>query len=355
MTIWEWIQDFEHLAELRGDRERIYLARIHSEAYQHRQEDPDRMLARLTEGRSLALRLEEPWWVAFFDHWIVETYIYYKDDYRDIIDQAVRLTLETRKPMYDGYPLRFAIWCNLVAAYLCVDPVGYQEQVREAIAYLGAQVPPEGSDRYLYQARRHWFAYETGRFDEAHQLALEELTMAQTDPDRYTGRHHEVDTYKALCWIAYRRGDWECLEECATVGEERARAIQYRYELALFLLWRAACARRTHREEESRGWFRQGVAQMARLGQLPSESYFDAVAEYHTLGENLQAAWKTRERELEVIRDRGQLAYECQVRVKRVLLLRQMGQPTADEERAAHEAASRLRAPEFYLRRLREA
>ena len=35
--------------------------------------------------------------------------------------------------------------------------------------------------------------------------------MADTEPDRHLAAHHEVDTYKALCRIAFRKGDWPAL------------------------------------------------------------------------------------------------------------------------------------------------
>src|SRR5437879_11182497 len=114
-----------------------------------------------------------------------------------------------------------------------------------------------------------------GQLDEALRLALEELAMCDGDEDAHTARHHEVDTYKALCWVAYRQRDWAALAGYAAAGEERAREIGYRYELSLFLLWRALCARRDGGAEEARRLCRQGTSTMARLGQPPGESYFD--------------------------------------------------------------------------------
>ncbi len=352
VTIWDWIHDFEEQAREAGDAQRVRLTTIHSQAYDHRQTDPDRMLSTLHEGRRLAMALREPWFVAFFDHWITETFIYYKDDYREVIDHAVRLTLEMRKPIFDQCPLRFGVYCNLVAAYLCVDPRGYARAIREALDYLATLVPPEGGDRYLLQARRHWFAYELGEFDEANRLALEELEMADGDPDRHTARHHEIDTLKALCWVAFRRHDWTALANHADLGEECARAMEYRYELSQFLLWQALIAAREGRRDEAKRLCRQGTHQMARLGQPPGESYYDALAAYHEVGGDLLAAWVVRERELTTSVGKGQLAYESQVRIKRVRLLRRMGRDINEEEAAAREAIAKVREPEWYLRDL---
>lgn len=355
MTIWDWIHEFELQALAAGDGERLRMARLHSLAYSFRQSDPDRMLAVLEDGRRTAVALQEPWWVLFFEHWKLETYIYYKDDYRTVIDLAVRLTLELRRPVYDAYPLRFGIYCNLVAAYLCVDPRGYAAAIRQALDFLQAQAPPEGGDRYLLLARRHWFAYEIGDLDEAERLATDELAMADADPDRHTARHHEVDTLKAMCWIAFRRGSWTVLADYAQTGEERARVIGYRYELALFLLWRAVVAARDHRGDEARRFCRQGTALMARIGQPPGESYYDALAAYHEANDDLPAAWDVRCRELETTIDKGQLAYEAQVRIKRVRLRVRLGLPHTEEATAAAAAVAKLRAPDWYRQALQRA
>jgi hypothetical protein len=349
MSIWSWIREFEREAAAAGDRDRMLLAQLHGEAYGHRQHDPDRMLALMEQGRRLAVALSEPWWVLFYEHWKVETLIYYKDDYRQVIDLAVKSTLELRKPGFEHFPLRFGVYCNLVAAYLCVDPRGHTESIRSALDYLATQVAPGSGDRYLLQARRHWFAYEMGRLEEADALALEELAMAESDPDRHTALHHEVDTWKALCWIAYRRGDWQALADRACAGEEQARLLDYQYELALFLLWQAACERRAGQEDRARRLARQGAARMARLGQPPGESYFDAVAAYHELAQDYETAWKERCRELTNAAGKGQLAYECLIRLKCVRLLLKRNQPVLEEAEAAREAAAKLRAPQWYL------
>jgi hypothetical protein len=355
MNVWEWVFEFEARARAGGDAARLRLTQAHREAYARRQSDPDRMLALLEEGRALALRLNEPWWVLFYDHWRVEALIYYKDDYREVVDLAVRAVLEARKPAYERHPLRFAVWCNLVAAYLCVDPRGHAGAIRTALDYLGTQVPAEGGDRYLLQARRHWFAYELGDLGAARALALEELALADADPDRQLATHHEVDTHKALCRIAFRAGDWPALDEHAAAGEEKARSVRYRYEVALFLVWRALGARREGREEEARRLFRQGTAQMGRLGQPPDDTYYDAVCLYHELGGQLLAAWRARERHLVQAAGRGQRAAEAECRVKRCRLLRRMELPAEAEAEAARAAARRLRDPSWYLGELERA
>lgn len=350
MNVWDWIREFEWQARSRGDDRRARLTHYHPEAFQYRHTEPDRMLALLEEGRRLGRSLGEPWWVLFFDHWRVETLIYYKEDYTSLLDLAVQATLELRKPPLEQHPLRFAIYCNLVAAYLCIDPRGYVSAIQQALDYLHKEVPAEGEEKYLLIARRHWFAYELGRLEEANRLALEELALTDADPDRWIALHHSVDTYKTLCRIAHRRDDWSALMGYARAGEEVARnqGTKYPYELAAFLLAQALWSRHEGREEEAKRLYRRATAQMGRLGKAGDSSYYDALCAYHELGGQLTHALRARDRELEEIRGKGQLAYECECRLKRCRLVRKMGLPLEEEAQAVRIAMKRLREPSWY-------
>jgi hypothetical protein len=349
MTVSEWIDEFERAAELAGDRERLRLVRLHPRAYRHRQTDPDRMLDLLEEGRQLARRLREPWWELFYEHWKLETLIYYKDDYRNVVEMGVKATLELRKPGYEGHPLRFGVWCNLVAAYLCVDPRGHADSVRQALDYLATEVPADGEERYLLQARRQWFADEMGDIEQARRLALEELAMCDGDSDRDTAEHHEVNALAMLAWMDYRRGDWVSVARWAEAGEQRSREIAYSYELGQFLLWRAVVARHGGDEGPGRRLFRRGEATLRRLRQSMGELYYDAASAYHELASDFEKSWQVRERELKTTVGKNQIAYEARVRLKRVRLLMRMGRPTDDESGEVRRAASLLRQPEWYL------
>jgi len=352
MNVWEWVDEFEGRAQATGDEQRLRLVSLHPEAYSLRHTNPDQMLALCEEGRRLALGLHEPWWSLFYEHWAIETCIYYKDDYRHLLDRVVRATLECRKPIYDQHPLRFNVWCNLVAAYLCIDPRGHAEQVRQALDYLESIMPEEGEEKYLLLARRQWFAWELDDLEGSEVLSQRLLAIADADPDRHLALHHTVGVYAHLCRVAYRRRDWARLGEYAATGEELARRRGARFELALFLLWRALMARQEGREEDARRQQRLAAAQMARLGKAPDDAWFEALAAYHEQGDNMTAALRTRDRQLEVIGDKGQLDSEWKCRLERCRLLVKMGRPVAVEAESARQAAHRLRDTSFALARL---
>src|SRR4051794_28619321 len=144
MNVWDWVADFRAGALASGDRQRLRLVDLNHLAYQHRYTNPDQMLTLLAEGRRLAQALGEPWWALFYDYWSLETLLTYKGDYRRLLDRAVALTLEARRPAYERHPLLFNVHLILARAYLGVDPRGHAGPVREALAYLSANVPPEG-------------------------------------------------------------------------------------------------------------------------------------------------------------------------------------------------------------------
>ena len=69
MGVWNWVFEFAAQARARGDAERARLLEIQLRASAAGKSDPDGMLAALREGRLLAERLDERWWVLQFDHW----------------------------------------------------------------------------------------------------------------------------------------------------------------------------------------------------------------------------------------------------------------------------------------------
>src|SRR5262245_54254759 len=107
-SVWDWVAEYEASARAAGDEARVRLTQIHPLAYQYRETDPDRALALFEEGRRQAVALDEPWWVLFFDHWRCTARMHFQRDFRGVLDLAVALALEARKPAYEQHPLRLA-------------------------------------------------------------------------------------------------------------------------------------------------------------------------------------------------------------------------------------------------------
>jgi hypothetical protein len=348
----DWFNHFEAEARAQGDEERLRLVELVFEADQHRERNPDRMLALIDEGRHLARQLGEGWWTLFYDDRRAGALMKYKGDAQAGLELAVRNALEARKPAYESFPWRFRIHDHLIVGYLNTDPVGYATEIREALAYLERDIPAEGSPKYLLLARRRWLAGELGEHDEAELLARRALSMAASDSDQATARSHAVFCFSHLCEIAYRRHDWQGLAEHGALGEELARQVGHILELGEFLMWQALLARRSRNERRGVWLSVQAKRRVGQLGMPPDHIWFDALCAFHEQAGELKEELEARDAELALLRNKGRWAAESRCRIERCRLRAKLGLDVATELTAARAVIGRLRKPEALLKEL---
>jgi hypothetical protein len=350
MSDWSWVEANMKEWQERGDEERMRLPGFYSDAFQFRETDPDRAFAIFSEGKQLAEQLHEPWWALFYEKYRIDALIHFKRDYRNVLDMAVQCALEVRKPLNVAFPGRFGIFDSLVAAYLGIDPEGYAKPIQEALDYLEAEIPPgPESDRYLLLARKRIFALDLELYDDAYQACMNELHLASSDRNQSTAIHFATFVYCALCQIAAAKGVWEAVGEYAETGEKLARHVGHECELSEVLAWQAVAALQAGELEKGRRGYRTATAHMDRLQMPPKQGYFDALATYHQMTGDLDKGVKVRDRELESIKDRGRLYYDCKVRIKRCRLLAQLERLGEEDLAAARESARKLRQPDKHL------
>lgn len=352
MSVWDWVGEFAEAARAEDDDDRLRLYDLQQQAFQHGKSDPAAMLASLEEGRALAQRLGEAWWVLLFDHWRLQCYRHYLLDYKPAGDLAVRATLEARKPQYEGLPQRVCLHDDLVGTYLGVDPLGHAEAIEKALEFMASEIRPDFECRYCLQNRRRAFALVRGRLDEAEDCSRVQLAMAADDFSFSTGDHHAVFAYEGLCEVALRCQDWDRLGEFAQVGAETARRANEHIYLATFLLLQALLARRDGDEERAAKLARQGLEQRKRVQALPGSFYYDVLCAYHEAGGQWERALKVRTRQLEETAGKGRLHDECECHLKRCRLLARLQQPLEEALSAARTAARQLRRPEPVLEQL---
>jgi hypothetical protein len=354
MGVWDWVVEFNAGADERGDRDRQRLLQLYETAVKYAKTDPDVMLGLLGEGRALAQRLDEPWWVLFFDHWRLQALLHFKSDYREVRDLAVQATLEARKPDYAQLPQRVCLHEDLIYAHVGTDPEGHADRIEQALEYMQGEVGPDLECRYCVQTCCTQFALQRGRLDEAEAAGLRVLAMTDAEPDRGTADHYAADAYCDLCAVAFARGDFAALREWAAAGEEAARRRDKPLELARFLAWRALLERRAGREDVAQRLYRAAASRVARLKAVPAGSYYDALCAFHEHAGELEQALRVRDAELARIVGKGRLDHEARCRVERCRLLAQLGRPLESELAQAREAAGKLKYPQKYLDELKE-
>jgi hypothetical protein len=350
MDIWGWIlaRRKEYVAV--GDEDRIHLTTAWTRAFPFRESNPDEAVAILSEACVLADQLGESWWSLLLHYWRLMAVMQFKRDFRQAVELGVRDAVLASKPENLAFPGRHGIYSNLLDAYLGVDPVGYAEPIRETIAFLDRDVAVGADeDRYQLLASVRQFNIYLGNLDVAHDAALETMRLIDDDPDAHQGYHYTTFNASHLCWIAHHRRDWPALADAAEMGETAARTVGHQMELCEFLAWQAVLARRDGDELRARRLFTTAASRLARLRMPPESGYPEAIAYFHELAGDLDRALQTRDQELAAVRGTGRFAYECDVHLKRAVLLAKLDRLTVSDLDAARAAARQLRKPEHAL------
>jgi hypothetical protein len=352
MNKWAWCHEYEQDARARGDAERLRLARLHYEGWNFRETDPDQAHALYDQGCQLAKRLGEPWWALFYTHWRLGSLLYFKRDYRDVVGQAVEAVLEVRKPRYDAFTFRFAIYYDLISAYIGIDPAGYADRIRDALHSLEYDVPRSGEDYYLLEDSKRAFALALEDLDAAEAATVRSMRAADEAGEPESLGHHMAFNYCALCHIAFKRNDWERLAEFAAAGEQTAQRIGYKLQISECQMWLALLARRNGDEAKAQPLRLQAASRVSRVKKPPSAAWFNALCAWAVYENDLPAALRVRDRELETIRGHGRLSYESYCHLERCRLLARMGRPLDEVLAAGRAAAARLRDPAPELEKL---
>jgi hypothetical protein len=355
MSIWNWLYEWAADAQDKEDEQRLRLWELEKRSSGFGKANPDMMLATLQEARALAEQLGESWWVLFIDHWRLQALLHYKMDYREVLDIAVKATLEARKPQYATFPQRICLHEDLIYSYLGVDPIGYSDVIEKALGYMKSEVSEDVECRYCTQGCRTRFAIIRGELDQARESVRLTLEMADTDTRVSNAEHHGCAAYSDLCEIAWLQRDRDTLEDSIKQGEVLARRIDNHLTLAEYIAWQALLARWDGDEEMAKRRLRQAQQRTGRVKSVPSVTFFNILAAYHEEGGELEEAWKVREQELAIVAGKGRLHDEFLCRIKRLRLLAQMGQPIDQELALAREAVQKLREPADHQEKIERA
>lgn len=339
MDLWAWIYRFLADARRNGDQERARLYSFFRSASPHFDLEPDRALASLDQGRQLAERLGEPWWVLFYDHWRLQILLFHKRDYVTALDLAVRSAVEVRKSAYELLPQRICLHEDLINAYVGTDPVGNADAIEHAMEYMQGQITPGLSCEFCLQGLRINFNLVMNRIAEAKKETDRYLAMDDIDD------HYYSEALLNACEVGTLQKDWQSVLAWAKEAEPICRRLGRHTELTESLAWQALAMRQTGQELEGSRTYLMAANYGSRLGAIPGEGYYDALCAYQEVGENWEFALEIRGRELANLLGKGQIWRECQCRLNRCRLLKRLGKPLDDELSAAREIAGKLKDP----------
>jgi hypothetical protein len=352
MSVFNWLIEYHQRVQSEGDEDRQMMLETAHEASSCVRSDPARALAIYEQGRRLAEALKEPWWVMYFTHWKLQILLNYCPDFNEAQRLGVQATLEVRKPIYEGLPQRVCLHDDLVNSYIGSDPAGHAEAIREALAFMIADVAPGMECRYCIQGEFADFGLGIGALDEAEAACRQQLSMAEDEASASTRAHHSMTAYSRLCEIAFQRQDWHALQEYAVRGQSLNAESPRPQLLAEFILWQALLARKKGDHHQANRLMLRAESTVMRSRSTPRAAYFDALCAYHLEASEAEQALRVREREHGLINGKGMLLREALCWRDRCRLLAQLGRPLAEALSEARTAASRLRKPEVILEEL---
>jgi hypothetical protein len=292
--------------------------------------DADKSIALCLEGRELAEQCGEAWWILYFEYRRVHT-LQRQHNIQAARDAVLSALVEARKPQYTECPQRICLHEAAIWIYMDIDPIGYSPQIREAMAYMDREIPPDLSCRFCHSALEIAFHYERDEYAEAEALALRYLEATQNQ------LHYQSTALLFLCAINAARGNWSSILEWAREAEVQTRRNQIEHDEATSIAWQAAALRRAGHTEEARQAYRNAEAKAAALPTMPTGYYYSAVCAYHEQQGEYAEMLELRRRQRTQLQSTDLLKRRCDVQLAICRLQQQLGQdwqPAADELRS---------------------
>lgn len=336
-----------------GDAERLALPGLLHEGFRNQETDPELSFALFTRGRDEAQRLNEPWWVLFFENWRLTALTCYVMDFSRALSLAVQLMVRFNAPDGQAHPDRHTVLDNVLYTYINIDPLGYRDEIERGFAYLDGQIEQEPtSGRFVLNHRRMSYLGTTERWEEAYDLALRSLALVDQAREAHVRTWHGSWALFELCRICHALGR---VDELAGHADHMAELAEKDHQLrrvqADARIWRAVTQRGRGHERDASASFHQGLGLLRGLDRRDWVCA-DPVAAYYEAAGDQKAALGVRDRELAAIAKKGMLHRVCQVHIERCRLLASLGELTPGDLDATRHSTGQLRTPDWYLEKL---
>ena len=350
--VWtEFYRQVDHWRQA-GDADRLKLADLYHEALRFRETEPEYQFELLTQARNEAQRLEEPWWILFYEYWRLSTLTADLHDFARAHPLAMELMVRFSSPEGRVHPERIGIYTCVLYTYLQVDPVGYRTALEQGFSSLDEQIAKGPvSNRFVLNYRWTEYLCQLQRWEEAYDRAQQFLALVDgSDPGSRIW--WECWVFFLLCGICDALGRVDELGGHAKDMAERSeKSTELMRTKASGWIWLAVAQRARGDERAAARSFHQGMHYLKDVAAR-DEICADAIARFYELGSDWKSALGVRDRELAVITKKGMLHRCCLVQIERCRLLARLGALTPTDISEAQQAAAKMQVPRWYLEKL---
>jgi hypothetical protein len=344
----DWINAFYARARENDDRERLDLCYQFQAVLNSRKVDLQTAENHLDQLYLRAEHLSEKCWMMIVEGMRIEFYIIDKIDLLTAVKIGVRAAVEARKPEYDNCPTRDLIYMGLLTAYMYVDPVGYADSVREAIAYIERELNPDLFIQIGLKIRLSILEMVCENLDLAQQIGYEALALTADYPSA------QADVYVALCEIMHRRGELQLALQYAQLGEQ-----YWKQKIEILDVFRIQYIgyQMVYLRKLGDGTAARELFDLLQnsVGLLPGEpfyTFYESMVHYHQTNGELDKAITSCRRLIEASQKIGSLYAACESRVHLCRLLGKAERSFDDELANARVSVQALIAPSKLLAQL---
>ncbi|MGJ3237197.1 MAG: hypothetical protein ACFE0Q_00680 [Anaerolineae bacterium] len=348
VDLWAWFRQYELQALLRQDLRRRRLVTLARDGWRQRElADADQAIRCFEEGASLATELNEPCWVIFHQYWVAEMLFYLKHDYQGTLDYIVRLTAESRKPIYQDCPVLSRVFFVLANIYYMIDFYRYEEQIVELLDHIEQQVMMDEDTHLRVLHMRAQIEYEHERYAQALDITQDMLNRSQDNDFRQRSGYHMLRA------VTYAQGDVAQALDYAHIAEQHAHVIQVQRSIAEGRLWMAVYQQRLGLIDNARASYQSALDYYQRY-RLPREvTYHDASAEYHELLGDIQTALTLRLTLIEQTAGNISLYNQMSAHWQYCRLLGRLGHALDEALADARALSTQMSKPQAYLHKIK--
>ncbi len=346
VNLWKWFDDFGFDAHRKNDPARIRLHGYFNPGFDSRFTEPERTLSLFTEGAELARKLGYPCWELFYELWRAEAYIFYLQDYRQGLAQAVKAFTMAQQPHYRACPCVGRVYRAFMDIHSFIDMSGNQAQVLAMIDYMEENIALDDDTVHLIQRRRAGLYYEEEDWENARIEVLKFLDLVRGNAYR------EATAYSFLYWVEFRQKRFDAAYEYICMSEVAARRASDDRTIGFALLAQALYLLRRGDGSDAAWRFEQGMAHYARIAVKPRGGFYHIVSAYYEEVGDSAKALEYLERDLTEEMMIGSAPGIAESRLGRCRLFGRLGLPIDAELAAAREAARALKKPDRIMSKL---
>lgn len=306
------------------------------------QDEPETAIMHFKNGRDQAVELDKARWVLLYDHWTIQTLMFYMQDYNTALELSVKATIDARKPELAACPTRVCVHEDLISAYMGRDPIGYTEQIEDAIQYMEEEVDKNSNCHFCLRGRRISFELVHKRVDNAYDEAMQ-LFSSTTEKT-----HYHIHAISDLIYIAYLRKDYPEILRLARLGEPLAFEKDRREFIIAFKAWEVLALYQcgdAHHEIFLMNLYDYSQS----MSRITSDAYYDALCAYYEAKGNLDTALQMRDKQVALKAGGGQYYYEYHARLEQCRLRKKLGMDTDDALAELHQVVDAFTKPEQFL------